>query len=117
MVTVAESKSVTEENVKDTTTKLQDSSNDIDNPEENVQKSKKNQSKIKRRKKKKNHGQQNTGSRNEITKENGKDVEAEDEEKVEIEYVYQPLDVSNDPYFEEFSKVFAHFQISKDETE
>ncbi|CAG8610724.1 9678_t:CDS:10 [Acaulospora morrowiae] len=40
-----------------------------------------------------------------------------DSEKLEIEYVYQPLDVANDPYYEEFTKVFAHFQISKDEIE
>ncbi|CAG8438081.1 2017_t:CDS:10 [Funneliformis mosseae] len=43
--------------------------------------------------------------------------EVDDVEKVEIEYVLQPLDVSNDPYFEEFSKVFAHFQIANNESE
>ncbi|CAG8665240.1 10034_t:CDS:10, partial [Cetraspora pellucida] len=49
--------------------------------------------------------------------ENGKSQETDDSEIVEIEYVLQPLDVTNDPYCEEFSKVFAHFQITKDETE
>ncbi|CAG8578877.1 4759_t:CDS:10 [Rhizophagus irregularis] len=54
------------------------------------------------------------------TVKNGKDKtsDIEDSEKVEIEYVLQPpLDVSNDPYFEEFSKVFAHFQIANNESE
>ena len=47
-----------------------------------------------------------------------KTSDVEDLENVEIEYVLQPpLDVSNDPYFEEFSKVFAHFQIANNESE
>ena len=48
---------------------------------------------------------------------NEKISDVDDTEKVEIEYVLQPLDVSNDPYFEEFSKVFAHFQIANNESE
>ncbi|CAG8462373.1 3895_t:CDS:10 [Racocetra fulgida] len=77
--------------------------------------------KNKRRKKKKNDSQvigvtsedKSVSNNNE----NGKSQEADDSENVEIEYVLQPLDVTNDPYYEEFSKVFAHFQITKDETE
>ncbi|CAG8445068.1 2051_t:CDS:10 [Scutellospora calospora] len=70
--------------------------------------------KNKRRKKKKNDSQ---AIEQEKKTENGKSSETDDSENVEIEYVLQPLGESNDPYYEEFSKVFAHFQITKDETE
>ncbi|CAG8451115.1 6863_t:CDS:10 [Ambispora leptoticha] len=44
-------------------------------------------------------------------------VADKDNEDVDIEYVLPPLDIPNEPYFEEFSKVFAHFQVQKEETE
>ncbi|RIA84140.1 hypothetical protein C1645_808909 [Glomus cerebriforme] len=88
---------------------------------EEVKISKKQQkSKQRRKKKKKTQNKiENTQATNDTAK-NGKDKtsDVEDSEKVEIEYVFQPpLDVSNDPYFEEFSKVFAHFQITNNESE
>ncbi|CAJ0906529.1 9787_t:CDS:10, partial [Entrophospora sp. SA101] len=44
-------------------------------------------------------------------------TEVDETDSVEIEYVSELPDLSNEPFFEEFSKVFAHFQITKEEPE
>ncbi|CAJ0837900.1 7290_t:CDS:10 [Entrophospora sp. SA101] len=46
-----------------------------------------------------------------------KKTEVDETDSVEIEYVSELPDLSNEPFFEEFSKVFAHFQITKEEPE
>nr|CAG8494128.1 10588_t:CDS:10 [Entrophospora candida] len=46
-----------------------------------------------------------------------KKTEVDETDNVEIEYVSELPDLSNEPFFEEFSKVFAHFQITKEEPE
>ncbi|CAG8602971.1 15286_t:CDS:10, partial [Dentiscutata heterogama] len=93
----------------------------VTNDEFNQKTSKKPHVKNKRRKKKKNDSKATgvTTQNNNVSDntENGQSSEIDDSENVEIEYVLQPLDVTNDPYYEEFSKVFAHFQITQDETE
>ncbi|CAG8509211.1 5265_t:CDS:10 [Paraglomus brasilianum] len=70
------------------------------------------QGKNRRKKKRKGVNKEKT---KEIAIENKQIIE--DQEEIEIEYVSQPLDLPNDPNFEEFSKVFAHFQITAEETE
>ncbi|CAG8790052.1 18841_t:CDS:2, partial [Dentiscutata erythropus] len=93
----------------------------VTNDEFNQKTSKKPHVKNKRRKKKKNDSKATgvTTQNNNVSNntENGQSSEIDDLENVEIEYVLQPLDVTNDPNYEEFSKVFAHFQITQDETE
>ncbi|CAB4475974.1 uncharacterized protein OCT59_018011 [Rhizophagus irregularis] len=112
----AESNSAVEDatNVVEST-QAQETNQEVEVKDSNKQK----KNKQRRKKKKKSNNIENSQLSNDTVK-NGKDKtsDIEDSEKVEIEYVLQPpLDVSNDPYFEEFSKVFAHFQIANNESE